>query len=105
MCEGELCCLEHRRKVCALCLVCNMYHRVDHLLHEYLHYFVIALNARGSAALCELALVILRCRIGQFCWSFLPVAARMWNLLALDVFSGGTLSSFKSTVNLWLQRA
>ena len=31
MCEGELCCLGHRRKASTLCLLYNIYHRVDHL--------------------------------------------------------------------------
>ena len=74
MCEGELCCLGHRRKVSALCLLYKIYHRADHPLHEYLHHFVAARNTRGSAAVCELALLIPRCRIDQFTPSFLPVA-------------------------------
>ena len=37
--------------------------------------------------------------------SFLPVAMRLCKLLPSDVFSGGTLSSFKSALNLCLQSA
>ena len=40
----------------------SQYHRADHPLHEYLHYFVAAHNARVTAALGELALMISRCR-------------------------------------------
>ena len=29
VCEGEFCCLRHRRKVSVLCLFCNIYHRAD----------------------------------------------------------------------------
>ena len=78
---------------------------MDHPLHEYLHPFVAACNSRGSGALCELALVIPRSRTNQFSRLFLLVAARMWNWLPSDVFSGGTLSSFKSAIDLCLQRA
>ena len=30
LCKGELCCLGHRKKVSALCLVYRIYHRVEH---------------------------------------------------------------------------
>ena len=73
-------------------------------MHEYLHYFVAARNARASATLGELALVIPRCRTDHFSRSFLPTSVRMWNLLPSGVFSSGTLSSFKSSVNLCLPR-
>ena len=76
--------------------------RLYDLLHEYLHHFAAARNARGSAALCKLALVIPRCETDQFSQSFLPVAVK---LAALDVFSGGSLSFFESALNLWLERA
>ena len=46
----------------SLCLLYEIYHRADHPLHEYLHHFVAARNTRGSAAVCELVLVIPRCR-------------------------------------------
>ena len=46
LCEGELCCLGHR-KVSALYLLYMIYHREDHPLHEYLHPFVAARNTRG----------------------------------------------------------
>ena len=29
LCESELCCLGHKRKVSALCLLHKIYHRVD----------------------------------------------------------------------------
>ena len=66
LCERELCCLGHRRKASALCLLNEIYHRADHRLHVYLHHFVAACNTRASAALCEVALVISRCRTNQF---------------------------------------
>ena len=62
LCEGELCCLGHRRKISALCLLYKVYHRADHSMHEYLHHFVSAHNARAPAAVCEFALGIRRCR-------------------------------------------
>ena len=31
LCESELCCLGHRRKVSVLCLCYKIYRRVDHL--------------------------------------------------------------------------
>ena len=46
-----------------------------------------------SAALCELALVLLHCRTDQLSWTFLPVALRLWNLLLSDVLNRRTLSS------------
>ena len=69
-CEGELCCFGHRRKTSVLCLLYKIYHRADDLLHEYVHHFVAARNISASAALCELALVIPRCRTDQFSRSF-----------------------------------
>ena len=49
----------------------KLYHREDHILHEYLHHSVAARNTRGSAALFKLALVIPRCRtnntVSRFC--------------------------------------
>ena len=77
VCEDELRCLRHRRKVSALCLLFNIYHRADHPLHEYLQSFVTACNTRNSAALCELSLVIPRCRTDRFSRSFLAVAERL----------------------------
>ena len=44
----------------------KIYHRADHLLHEYLHNFVAACNTRAAAALGELDLAIPRCRTDQF---------------------------------------
>ena len=38
LCQGELCYLGHRRKVSALCLLCEIYHRVDHPMNEHLHH-------------------------------------------------------------------
>ena len=52
-----------------------------------------------------LALVIPCCRSDQFSRSYLPVAVLIRNLQPSDVFSGGALSSFKSAMNLCLQKA
>ena len=35
LCEDELCCLRHRRKGSAFCLLYKIHHRADHSLHEY----------------------------------------------------------------------
>ena len=41
LCEGELCCLGHRRKVViALCLLYKIYHRVDHPMNKYLKFWL-----------------------------------------------------------------
>ena len=104
LCEGELCCLGHR-KVSALCLLYEIYHTADHALHKYLHNFVASPITRASAALGELVLVIPRCRTNQVSRSFFPSAVRLWNLLSLSAFSCGTLSSIKSAMNLCLQRS
>ena len=77
LCEGEFCCLEHRRKVSALCLLCKIYHRTDHPLHENLHYFVAALNSRALAALGDLALVMPRCRTDKLRRSFFSAAVHL----------------------------
>ena len=69
LCEGELCCLGHRRRVIALHLLYKVYHRVDHLMNEHLNHFVAARNSsRASVALDELTLAIPRlcCRTDQF---------------------------------------
>ena len=50
LCEGELCCLGHIRKISALCLLCKIYHKVDHPMNKYLKHFVAACNTRASAA-------------------------------------------------------
>ena len=55
LCEGELCCLGHRRKVGALCLLHNIYERVNHPMIECLTRFVAVRNTRASATLGELA--------------------------------------------------
>ena len=44
LCEDELCCLGHRRKVSALCLVYNIYHRVGRPMNKYLKHFIILLQ-------------------------------------------------------------
>ena len=49
--EGELCCLTHRRMVSALCLLYEIYQRMDHTMNGCLNNFVVARNARASAAL------------------------------------------------------
>ena len=105
LCEGELCCLGHRRKISAMCLLYKLYHRVDHPINQYLKHFVAARNTRASAALGELALVISRCRTDQLSRSFLPDYVCLWNLLPSGVFSGGPLSSSKGAVNLCPLRA
>ena len=45
------------------------------------------------------------CRTDKFNRSRPHVACRMWKSLPTDLFSGGTLSSFKSAINLCLQMA
>ena len=100
LCESERCCLGHSRKVTALCLLHKIHHRAKHPLH-----FVATRNTRASAALCELASVIPRCRTGQFSRLFLKVAVRLWNLLPVNMFCGSALRSFKSAMKLYLQRA
>ena len=73
LCEGELSCLAHRRKVRALCLLYKIYH-VDHHMNGYLNDFVATRNTRASASQGEFALVLPRCRTDQFSRSFLPAA-------------------------------
>ena len=34
LCEGEVCCLEHKRKDSALRLLYKIYHRADHLMNK-----------------------------------------------------------------------
>ena len=104
LCEGELCCLEHRRKSSALCLLYKIYDREDHPRNKYLN-SVAALNTRALPALGELALVIPCCRTDQFSRSFLPAAELLWNFLPSGVLSGDLFISFKSAMNLCLLRA
>ena len=99
------CCLWHRGKVSARVGSVRFFtERTTHPLHEYLHHFIVACNTIASAALCELALVILRGRTDQFSWWFMPVAVRLCNLLPSNVFSGCTLGSFMRAINYCLQR-
>ena len=66
---------------------------------EYLKHFVAARHTTASPGLGKLALMIPRCRTNQFSRSFLPAA------VPSGVFRGGTFSSLKSAVNVWLLRA
>ena len=77
LCEGELCCVGHRRKISLLCLFHEIYHRANHLTHEYLHHFVAARNTRASLAQGEIALMIPCRRTNQFSPSFLSVSVRL----------------------------
>ena len=74
-------------------------------MNEYLNKFVAAPNIRASAASGELALLTRRCKTDQFSRSFVPAAARLWNLLPTGVFSNVILSCFKSGMNLCSLRA
>ena len=58
LCEGKLCCLRHRRRVSALCLLYKIYHSGDHTISEYPRHVVAARNTKTSAALGQLVLVI-----------------------------------------------
>ena len=104
LCEGGLCFPGTERRSVPCVFFYEIYDRADDLLHEYLHHFVTARNTRVSAALCELVLVIPRCRTEQFSLSFLPVAARLWNMLPSNIFRGSTIIFFRSKMNLYLQR-
>ena len=57
-CENKLCCLEHRRKVSVLCLLYEIYHKLDHLMKWYLNNFAAVRNTKSSSAPGELVLVI-----------------------------------------------
>ena len=46
LCAGELYCLAHRIMASALCLLYEIYHRVDHPINENLNCFVAARNTR-----------------------------------------------------------
>ena len=83
LCEGGFLYLAHGRKASALCLLCKIYHRVDHPMNGYLNHFVSARNTIASAALGELTLVIPRCRTDQFSLSFLPAASASVELAAV----------------------
>ena len=50
----------------ALCLLYNVYHRLDHSLNESLKLFIEARNIGVSATICELALLMAHCRTDQF---------------------------------------
>ena len=73
----ELCCLGHRRRVSVLWLLYVIYHRVDHLMNEYLNCFVAARNTRASSALGELTLAIQRRRTDQVSRLSLSAAVRL----------------------------
>ena len=93
-----------QKKVSALRLLYHIYHRAKYSLHEYLYHFVAASSTGASTAVGELALVNPRCITDQCSRSLLPAAVCLWNLLLSGVFSGGTLSSFKSATNVCHQR-
>ena len=60
LCEGELCCVGHKRYVGVLCLLYDIYHRVDHPKNAFFNNFVTIRNTGASATPGELALVISR---------------------------------------------
>ena len=104
LCEGALGFLGHRRMFRLLGLLYKSYHRLDYPMNQHLNHFVALCSTRDSAALGELALMISRCRTDQFSQLLLPAAVRLWSLLQSDMFRGGTLTSFKSPMNLCLLR-
>ena len=82
LCEGQLCCLTHRRKVSNLYLLSKIYHRVNEPMYGYLNHFVAACKTRASVALGNLALVILCCRtdhielvVSACCCGYVELAA------------------------------
>ena len=104
LCEGKLCCLRHRRKGSALCLLCDIYNRVNHPMNEYQKHFVAARSTKASTAVGELALVIPRCRTHQFSRSFLPTAV-VYGTCCRRARLEVALCSVKSAVNLCLLMA
>ena len=75
-------------------------------MNEYLYDFVATRNTSASATLGKFTLGILRCRTDQLSRLFLPADVRLWKLLPSGMYSGGSLSSFKSVPNnLCLMRA
>ena len=104
-CEDEICCLWHRIKISVLCLLYNIYHRAEYPFSEYLHHFAPVRSTGASAALGGLALLIPHGKTDQLSQSFLPADVRLWKLLPSCVSTSGILSSFKSFINLYLQRA
>ena len=74
LCEGEYRCLVLTKKISAFSLLYKIYHRVDHLMNEYLKHFVAVRYTRASAILAELDLVVPRCRTDQFSLSFLSTS-------------------------------
>ena len=89
LCGGELRYLGYRRRVTVFYLRYKIYYKVGHLMTEYLHDILASLNTRPSAALDELAsLVVPRCRTDHFSLSFLPVdvvCGTCYRRMCLDV--------------------
>ena len=77
VCEGDLCCLGHRRRVSALCLLYKLYPRVDHTVTKYLKRFIASHNTRTLTTLGKMARVIPHCKTDQFSWSFLLAATHL----------------------------
>ena len=71
-------------------------------MNGFLTHSLAARNFRASAAISEFTLVIPRFRTDQFS---LSAAMCLWKLLPQGGFSGCTLGSFKSIMNLYLLRA
>ena len=95
--------LSHRRSVGALCLFYKIYMNPNHQLHSVLpESYVPARSTRYASAAHRHTLKSIRCRTGQFSRCFMPSTVELWNSLPDTVFEGGTLQSFKSSVNLLL---
>ena len=77
---------------------------MEHPINVYLNYLVTARTTKTSAALSVYIFVIPRCRLVNLVRHFCA-AVGVWNLLPSGVFSGGTLTCFKSAMNLCLLKA
>ena len=95
--------LTHRRHVSNLCMLYKILENENHPLNPRLpSRWVPRRNTRLAANSHEYCRVELTHKTTQYSRTFVPKTIKIWNSLPCTVFTGGTLSCFKSRVNRFL---
>ena len=98
------CNLVHRRRsVAELCMLFKIESNPMHSLGGALPLpYVPSRVTRGALVAHRHSFAPLRCRISQYCRTFVPLSVSLWNDLSDPVFDGVGLSGFKNRANAFL---
>ena len=97
--------LGHRRVVSSLCMLHKILHNESHPLHSELpDSFQPARFTRYALRANTRAFREVRCNTNQYKRSFIPAAARLWNLLPTHIVESRDLQKFKTGVNDFFKR-